>query len=350
MEVAARELIPALIAQAPAGTRFTAFVSREAAAVGRARGASCCPPSPCPCARATASSGCSGEQTLLPPLAARAGVDLVHSLASTAPVWGRFQARRDDPRPDLRALPGGPRRNPRQGHAPARAGRRAPLRARDRDSNSTREDIICAAGRTRRAHRRGPAGPRDGRARHAGARRRTARAPRPRRAGDRADAVGQAPAQEPRAPDRRARAARAGAAPAAGAARLPDRARGEAAGTRADAGGRATTCASSAGSSGAELEGLWALASAFVFPSLCEGFGLPVLEAMARGVPVACSNASSLPEVAGEAALLFDPLTRSADRRRARAPAQPTGELAARLRERGRAAGGRVHVGAHARS
>jgi glycosyltransferase involved in cell wall biosynthesis len=56
-----------------------------------------------------------------------------------------------------------------------------------------------------------------------------------------------------------------------------------------------------------ELEGLWALAEAFVFPSLYEGFGLPVLEAMARGVPVACSNASSLPEVAGEAALLFDP-------------------------------------------
>jgi glycosyltransferase involved in cell wall biosynthesis len=60
--------------------------------------------------------------------------------------------------------------------------------------------------------------------------------------------------------------------------------------------------------SGAELEGLYALAGVFVFPSLNEGFGLPVLEAMRRGVPVACSNVTALPEVAGDAALLFDPL------------------------------------------
>lgn len=56
-----------------------------------------------------------------------------------------------------------------------------------------------------------------------------------------------------------------------------------------------------------DLEGLYAVADAFVFPSLYEGFGLPLLEAMARGVPVATSNRASLPEVAGNAALAFDP-------------------------------------------
>jgi glycosyltransferase involved in cell wall biosynthesis len=58
----------------------------------------------------------------------------------------------------------------------------------------------------------------------------------------------------------------------------------------------------------AELEGLYRLASCVALPSLAEGFGLPVLEAMTRGVPVACSSAGALSEVAGDAALLFDPL------------------------------------------
>lgn len=56
-----------------------------------------------------------------------------------------------------------------------------------------------------------------------------------------------------------------------------------------------------------DLEGLYSLAECFVFPSLQEGFGIPVLEAMGRDVPVACSNLSSLPEVAGDAAEYFDP-------------------------------------------
>ena len=58
---------------------------------------------------------------------------------------------------------------------------------------------------------------------------------------------------------------------------------------------------------GKDLPTLCQAADIFVFPSLYEGFGLPVLEAMSCGTPVACSNVSSLPEVAGDAAVLFDP-------------------------------------------
>ena len=56
-----------------------------------------------------------------------------------------------------------------------------------------------------------------------------------------------------------------------------------------------------------DLEGLYAIAGCFVFASINEGFGIPILEAMRRDVPVACSRASSLPEVAGDAARYFDP-------------------------------------------
>jgi len=90
------------------------------------------------------------------------------------------------------------------------------------------------------------------------------------------------------------------------------------------------------GCSTEEIEALYALAGCLVMPTLYEGFGLPALEAMARSVPVACSDIPALREVAGEAALYFDP----------RAPAQiaariaqllaDTG-LAERLRELGRA-------------
>lgn len=55
------------------------------------------------------------------------------------------------------------------------------------------------------------------------------------------------------------------------------------------------------------LQSVLANAQLGVFPSFYEGFGLPVLEAMAAGVPVVCSNRASLPEVAGNAALFFDP-------------------------------------------
>lgn len=57
----------------------------------------------------------------------------------------------------------------------------------------------------------------------------------------------------------------------------------------------------------ADLPGLYAAATVFVFPSLFEGFGLPVIEAMACGTPVICSNVTALPEVAGDAAIQIDP-------------------------------------------
>ena len=57
----------------------------------------------------------------------------------------------------------------------------------------------------------------------------------------------------------------------------------------------------------ADLKQLYQRASIFAFPSLDEGFGIPVLEAMAHGIPVITSNRSALPEVAGDSALLVDP-------------------------------------------
>jgi glycosyltransferase involved in cell wall biosynthesis len=85
-----------------------------------------------------------------------------------------------------------------------------------------------------------------------------------------------------------------------------------------------------------ELDGLYAVAGCLVLPTLHEGFGLPVLEAMARSLPVVCSDIAALREVAGPAALYFDP----------RQPGQIAGliaklladrELAERLAELGRA-------------
>lgn len=58
---------------------------------------------------------------------------------------------------------------------------------------------------------------------------------------------------------------------------------------------------------GSDLPSLYSAADLFVFPSLYEGFGMPILEAMACGVPTVCSNLSSMPEIAGDAALFFDP-------------------------------------------
>jgi glycosyltransferase involved in cell wall biosynthesis len=88
---------------------------------------------------------------------------------------------------------------------------------------------------------------------------------------------------------------------------------------RAQAAGVADDVRLLGGCTTAELDSLYALAGCLVLPTLHEGFGLPVLEAMARSLPVACSDVAALREVAGPAALYFDP----------RAP----GEIAVRITE-----------------
>ncbi len=310
MEVAARELIPALIEAAPPGMHFTAFVNREAAGSDGPWG-QLLPAITVPVNARNRVQWVLGEQTLLPVMAARARVDLMHSLASTAPAWGPY--RRVVTVHDLIYA-----RFP-DAHAGLRdRGMRVlvPLAVRrsDRvcaDSHSTRDDLLELLGaKPERVdvvplglgalQRDQPLGERQVRERFELGDRRlllSLSAKRPHKnllaligALSRVDKEQRPVLVLPGYPtaheaELRARASELGVE---GDVRFP------------------------AWVSGAELEGLWKLAHAFVFPSLYEGFGLPVLEAMARGVPVACANASSLPEVAGDAALLFDPHSEAA--------------------------------------
>jgi glycosyltransferase involved in cell wall biosynthesis len=337
MEVAARELLPALLEQAPAGMRFTAFINREATA-GEGPW-ELMPAVTVPVSARSRAQWVLGEQALLPRLAARAGVDLVHSLASTAPVRGRF--RRVVTVHDLIYA-----RYP-EAHSGLRGkGMRVlvPQAARrsDRviaDSRSTRDDLVellgISPGRIDvvplglgAVQREPPLPEAETRARFAlGARRvlLSLSAKRPHKnLLALIDALALIPSAErpvlvlpgyrtAHEAELRARARERGVE---GDVRFP------------------------AWVSGEELEGLWALASAFVFPSLYEGFGLPVLEAMARGVPVACSNASSLGEVAGDAALLFDP-RRESEIAAAMLRVMDDPRLAAQLAGRGRERAGR---------
>jgi glycosyltransferase involved in cell wall biosynthesis len=305
MEVFARELIPALLAAAP-GVRFTAFVNREAAGAGDGPWGELLPAVRVPVNARRREQWVLGEQLLLPALAARHGMALVHSLASTAPARGRF--RRVVTIHDLIYA-----RYP-EAHMGLRArGMRVlvPLGARRShrilvDSASTRRDLVellgVAPGRIDvaplglgSAQNATPLEEARTRARFGLGQRRailSLSAKRPHK--NLLALIGAlariAPARRPvlvlpgyrtwHERELRAHAVRMG---------VEDDVRFE--GWVSDE----------------ELEGLWRVACAFVYPSLYEGFGLPVLEAMARGVPVVCANASSLPEVAGDAALLFDP-------------------------------------------
>jgi glycosyltransferase involved in cell wall biosynthesis len=305
MEVYARELIPALVAERP-DLKLTAFINREAAAAKDGPWGDLIPSVTIPVNARNRVEWVRGEQQYLPRAAARQGVDVVHSLASTAPAWGAFK--RVTTIHDLiyRVYP--------EAHFGIRTlGMRAlvPLAARrsDRviaDSESTRRDL--------ERYLNTPAGKVD---------------VVPLAAGDR-PGVDPAPEADLRARlelgDRPVALSVSAKRPVKNLERLIDalalipaerrpvlvvpgyptpyedelREHARAAGVGDDV--RWLGWAAEA-----DLEGLYALASVFVFPSLYEGFGLPVLEAMRRGVPVACSDRSSLPEVAGDAALVFDP-------------------------------------------
>jgi glycosyltransferase involved in cell wall biosynthesis len=309
MEVVARELIPELLAAAGGSgheIRFTAFVNREAAAAGDGPWGELLPAVTVPVNARRREQWVLGEQALLPVLAARARVDLVHSLASTAPAWGPF--RRVVTVHDLIYA-----RFP-EAHSGLRdRGMRVlvPLAVRRShrvlaDSQSTRRDLIELLGTPAGRIDVAPLGfgvpPRARPLAEAATRARF-------RLGDRRVVLSLS-AKRPH----KNLLALIGALERIPAARrpllvLPGYPTWHEAQLRerAAALGVAEDIRFEDWVTGEELEGLWALADAFVFPSLYEGFGLPVLEAMTRGVPVACANASSLPEVAGDAALLFDP-------------------------------------------
>lgn len=305
MEVAARELIPALIAAAP-DVRFTAFINREAAAVKDGPWGELLPAVTVPVNARNRVQWVLGEQALLPRLASRAGVDLVHSLASTAPVRGRF--RRVVTVHDLIYA-----RYP-EAHAGVRdMGMRVlvPLAVRRSHrviaiSQSTRTDLTELL--------KTPGGKIDvvpqgigmlgrvvalptaqTRARFDLGERRVLLSLSAKRPHKNLLALIDALALIPS--DRRPLLVLPGY-PTWHEQELREHAASK----------RVADDVRFLGWLDDEtIEGLWSVANAFVYPSLYEGFGLPVLEAMARGVPVACSNSSSLPEVAGEAALLFDP-------------------------------------------
>ena len=304
MEVYARELLRALPAERP-DLRLTAFVNREARAAG-GEWDEFADVVEVPVFARNRLQWVRGEQQLLPGLARRAGIDVLHSLASTAPARGRF--RRVVTIHDLlyRVIP--------DAHFGVLGlGMRVliPLAAHRShrvivDSRSTRADVrrflhvperkldVVALGVG--ATPAGAAEPEaELRARHGLGSRPvvlSVSAKRPHKNLERLLEALAAIAHE-----RRPVLVIPGY-PTPYEAILRERARALGIGDDVRWLGWV---------SGPELEGLYALSAAFVFPSLYEGFGLPVLEAMRRGVPVACANRSSLPEVAGDAALLFDP-------------------------------------------
>jgi glycosyltransferase involved in cell wall biosynthesis len=309
METYARELIAALAAVED--LRLTAFVSREGAHAEDAPWGRAVSTVVVPVDARNRREWVRGEQQLLPRLARRAGVDLVHSLASTAPVWGRF--RRVVTIHDLIYL-----HHPGAHFGLLSRGMRVlvPLGARRSTrvitgSQAIAEDLVANLGIPSSQIDVVPHGiglrPPSGAATTTDVRAQlgfgerpmvlTVSAKRPHKnlarligalaliAPERRPVLALPGYPTPHEEELRRLAARL---LNPGDVHFLDWVRPE------------------------TLEGLYAAASAFVFPSLYEGFGLPVLEAMARGIPVACSAAPTLDEVAADACLRFDPLDTAA--------------------------------------
>jgi glycosyltransferase involved in cell wall biosynthesis len=305
METYARELIPRLLDVRP-DLELTAFVNQEAAEAGGGPWEGSVRSVTVPVRARNRAEWVRGEQLLLPRLAVREGVDLVHSLASTAPAWGRFRRVVTIHDLNYRLYP--------EAHFGLRAlGMRVlvPLAAR-------RSHLIIAISATTREHllrtlkappekvdvvpqgvsppkSQGATPESELRSRYSLGEREvalTVSAKRPHKNLMRLlAALAMIPAERrpllvipgyptPHERELQARAADLGIVrDTAFLGWLPE----------------------------PELEGLYRMAACFVFPSVSEGFGLPVLEAMARELPVACSDRGAVREVAGEAARLFDP-------------------------------------------
>jgi glycosyltransferase involved in cell wall biosynthesis len=302
METYARELIAAL--RKNPDVRLTPFLSREGAADTSA------PWSQIPCVTVPVNARnrpemVRGEQQLLPRLARREGVDLVHSLANTAPVWGRFRRVVSIHDVIYRVYP--------EAHAGIRARAMAvlvPLGARRADrvlvpSRSTRDDLtsllhvpdskIDVIPYGVRLPTTMPPDPGPLRARLGLDGRPVVLTVSAKRPHKNLGRLLEALALIPR--DRRPVLLLPGY-PTPWEEELRKQAHGL---------GLNDDTRFLGWVDDGELEALYALAACFVLPSLYEGFGFPVLEAMARGVPVACSDRGSLGEVAGDAARLFDP-------------------------------------------
>jgi glycosyltransferase involved in cell wall biosynthesis len=298
MEVYARELIPRLVARDD--LRVTALINREAAAAGGPWEDAAVEVVPVRARNRV--EWVRGEQQHVPQMAARAGADLVHSLGSTAPLYGRVPRITTIHDLNYKLVP--------EAHFGLRGlGMRALVPAAARrsrriivDAESTRRDLAEHLGTPAAKVDVVPLGVTpvppaeptpDLRARLG--------------LGDQPLVLSVSAKRPHKNLPRLLRAVAAIPAERRPALVIPGYPTPHEAELRALAAELGIDVAFPAWLAAEELEGLYALATCVVFPSLYEGFGLPVLEAMARGVPVATSNRSSLPEVAGDAALLFDP-------------------------------------------